>query len=103
MKYFIRKYTIPFGFFIATLLLSYQAACANSESNPPSAKRILLLYSYHPTFITSDSLLRGVRSVLDSYDITLNIEYMDSKRQNDEPYMEHLFKLLKDKMSRRAP
>ncbi|WP_455219283.1 ABC transporter substrate binding protein [Kaarinaea lacus] len=76
------------------------------ETRKPSSiqgKRVLLLYSYHPTFITSENLLAGVQSVLAPHNLALDIEFMDSKRQSDERYMNQLFALLKEKMARRDP
>jgi hypothetical protein len=36
-----------------------------------SQNRVLLLYSYHPTFASSDAILQGVRSVFDKHDLAL--------------------------------
>jgi len=88
---------------ITTLLLSSPVFCAPKTQSPLQDKRVLLLYSYHPTFITSDNLLAGVRSVLDPYNLSLDIEFMDSKRHNDELYMKQLFGLMKEKISQREP
>lgn len=49
-----------------------------------SGKRALLLYSYHATFATSAQSLRGIRSVMQSSGLELDVEYMDSKRLYDE-------------------
>lgn len=88
------------GVFIVSLIVSSVAICAQELRLPLQHKRVLLLYSYHPAFITSDILLAGVRSVLAPYNLTLDIEYMDSKRHNDERYMLQFSELLKQKMSR---
>jgi len=88
---------------ISALLLSGPVFSGPQKTSALGDKRVLLLYSYHPTFITSDNILAGVHSVLDPHNLTLDIEYMDSKRQNDERYMKQLFGLVKEKMSRRAP
>lgn len=97
------KVIILVSVLICTCLLSSQVFCIPQKTSPHGNKRVLLLYSYHPSFVTSDRLLAGVRSVLDAHNLTMDIEYMDSKRQNDERYMKQLFGLIKEKMSRRVP
>jgi len=89
--------------FFAVLVVSTVAVCAPKIQSPLQHKRILLLYSYHPTFITSDILLAGVRSVLAPHNLTLDIEYMDSKRHSDERYMQQLLGILKEKIAQREP
>ncbi|MDH3673246.1 MAG: PAS domain S-box protein [Gammaproteobacteria bacterium] len=66
-------------------------------------KRVLLLYSYHPTFVSSEAILQGVRSVLDKHRLTLHIEYMDSKRHVDEVSRANYLRTLSYKLSQRQP
>jgi hypothetical protein len=68
-----------------------------------SQNRVLLLYSYHPTFASSDAILQGVRSVFDKHDLALHIEYMDSKRAAGEYSQEHYRHVLSHKLSQRPP
>ena len=84
-------------------MLSGLAYCTPFEQSSLPDKRVQLLYSYHPTFITSDKLLEGVVSVLNPDEVTLDIEYMDSKRHSDESYMKQLHGLIKEKISQRPP
>ena len=56
-------------------------------------KRILVLNSYHTGYVWEDSVVDGIRSVLDKSDLNLNIsyEFMDTKRHN----LEHLYDALR--------
>jgi len=89
--------------FIAMLAVSHMAICSQESQSPLQHKRVLLLYSYHPAFITSEILLDGVWSVLAPYHLTLDIEYMDSKRHSSERYVQQFAELLKEKFSHTAP
>ena len=94
---------ITAAIFLAVLIVSTVAVGAPKIQSPLQHKRILLLYSYHPTFITTDNLLAGVRSVLAPHNLTLDIEYMDSKRHSDNRYMQQLLGILKEKIAQREP
>ncbi len=77
---------------------------AAEEPGPDlSHKRVLLLFSYHPTFVSSDAILHGVRSVLDKHELTLDIEYMDSKRVLDDMSKDNFLRLLSYKLAKRPP
>ncbi len=102
MRLVIPKKILLSGLCIAVLLSGAAIANVNIQTSLQS-KKVLLLYSYHATFITSDNLLAGVRSILDKYNLNLDIEYMDSKRQNDDAYLKQLYALIKEKISRRKP
>lgn len=56
-------------------------ASAHAQSEKPK-KNVLYLNSYHNGYQWSDSILEGVRSVLDesNYKIDLQIEYLDAKK-----------------------
>jgi len=79
------------------------ANCAPESQLPLQHKRVLLLYSYHPAFITSEILLDGVWSELAPFNLTLDIEYMDSKRHSTEQYVQQFSKLLEEKISHSKP
>ena len=66
-------------------------------------KKVLLLYSYHPTFASSEPILQGVRSVLDKHKLTLHIEFMDSKRLLDEVSKTNFLRMFSYKLSKRPP
>nr|WP_321513970.1 ABC transporter substrate binding protein [uncultured Pseudodesulfovibrio sp.] len=66
-------------------------------------KSILYLNSYHHGYRWSDSILEGVRSVLDEsqYKIDLQIEYMDAKRYNYEDVTALFLRLYKEKFAKK--
>ena len=82
--------------FAAFLLVCLMAAPALAEK--PS-KSVLYLNSYHHGYRWSDSIMDGVRSVLDGsrYKIDLQIEYMDAKRYNYKDVTGMLVRLYKEK------
>jgi len=62
-------------------------------------KNVLYLNSYHHGYRWSDSILEGVRSVLDEseFKIDLQIEYMDAKKFNYEDVTGMLLRLYREK------
>lgn len=56
--------------------------------------RALLLSSYGPTFPTFMDQIQGIRSILDPAGITLDVEYMDSKRIHDQQHLSNYKALL---------
>jgi PAS domain S-box-containing protein len=57
--------------------------------------QVLLLQSYHEGFAWSDNVTRGVKRVLEAADrpIELSVQYMDTKRRNDEEHYANLLRL----------
>ena len=53
-----------------------------------------MLNSYHKGLLWSDEITRGVEETLSESGVDLYIEYMDTKRQFNPVYLEHLTKLL---------
>ena len=66
---------------------------------PLSKKNVLVLNSYHKGLSWTDSIVKGIESVLhaDSRNIDLYFEYMDTKRYYDEHYLDDLYKIYKYK------
>lgn len=63
--------------------------------------KVLLVHSYHSGFLWTDSITQGIESVLDDRsDISLHIEYLDSKKQFDDKYKELIYNLIGYKFSR---
>ena len=62
-------------------------------------KNVLYLNSYHNGYKWSDSLLEGVRTVLNNsnYKVDLQIEYMDAKKFHYDTLKENHFALFKEK------
>jgi diguanylate cyclase (GGDEF)-like protein/PAS domain S-box-containing protein len=88
----------------ALMCVAWTSLPAAGKSGPDlSHKRVLLLFSYHPTFVSSDAILHGVRSVLDKHGLTLDIEFMDSKRVLDDVSKDNFLRLLSYKLAKRQP
>jgi len=82
-----------FGFFILIPpgYLSY------AQDN--TKKEVLILNSYHRGYRWTDDITEGIESVLraESEDVSLYIEYMDTKRVSDERYFHQLHEIYKHK------
>jgi|GEM_PF-3401646 len=65
--------------------------CA-AGAEPPEKKRILVLNSYHPGYVWSDTILNGITDSLKGHEDTvdLHIEYMDTKQHHGDIYFEKL-------------
>jgi hypothetical protein len=61
---------------ILILMLSYE----NDVTADNGDTRVLMISSYSPSFMTFFHQIDGVKSVLEELDVTLDIEFMDSKR-----------------------
>ncbi|MCG8613798.1 MAG: PAS domain S-box protein, partial [Pseudomonadales bacterium] len=73
-------------------------------SNPePGHHRILLLFSYHPEFPTTDKVIAGIHSVFPQGSVELDIEFMDSKRLYDAEMQSRFLRLLQYKLAHRKP
>jgi PAS domain S-box-containing protein len=86
---------------LLVLPLYGQLSCAQEEP----AKRVLVLNSYHREFLWTDSIVKGIESVMGSEenDIGLTIEYMDTKSiKYDARYKEKLYDLYKYKYGNRT-
>lgn len=73
---------------------------ALSETNAAGAQaRVLVLNSYHDGYVWSDSILEGIRSVLDQKHASpeLYVEYLDSKRNNVNVAFAAMYDLLREK------
>ncbi len=82
-------------FIITTVLPGYTASSPSTilESEIPS---VLILHSYHPGFIWTESISVGLRSILEKadFEIDVHIEYMDTKVYLPEimfPQLEQLY------------
>ena len=85
------------------LLLPVSSAMSQQGNALQDGKRVLLLYSYTPSFPTSRLIHEGVRSVLDSAGLALDEEFMDSRRQSDDEGRRHYRDWLAYKLSRAQP
>lgn len=66
---------------------------ASGYKTPSNIKQVLVLNSYHPEYVWGDSVIKGIRSVVDAADVELYVryEYMDTKHHRPG----QLFPLLK--------
>lgn len=63
------------------------------------SKHILLLHSYNKGLFWSDEVSKGVEAVLEPYkEYQLTTEYMDTKKNEDPEYLNHLYTLFKAKL-----
>jgi len=87
---------MPRVLLILLLLLPFGAAAdqvSETKDEYTEELNVLLLHSYHTGFKWTDDITHGVKEALGEQ-VTLFIEYMDTKRQFDESYLDALSDLL---------
>lgn len=84
------------------MLLCLSAVHASSEPRL-NTKRVLVLYSYDPSFPTSGKILAGVLSAFGSNQPIIDQEFLDSKRLWDEKSQALSFRQLQHKYQQRPP
>ncbi|RVT46008.1 EAL domain-containing protein [Rheinheimera sediminis] len=84
------------------LLLCLSPVHASSELEL-NTKRVLILYSYDPSFPTSGKILAGVLSAFGSNLPVIDQEFLDSKRLWDQQSQNLSFQLLRHKYQDRPP
>lgn len=95
MQALLRKLLL--GVFLVPVMSS-----AQTETNFAD-KRILLIYSYHPSFPTSKKVIDGLKSAFGTNAPVIDIKYMDTKRLNDETINQHFLTLTRYKLQTRQP
>ncbi len=88
---------------VTLLLLMLMPFSTINAQEDLTDKRVLLLYSYHPSFPSSQNILTGIREGFGSHAPVIDIEYMDSKRLNDQVSRQNYFDFLSYKLSNRSP
>ena len=69
-------------------------------ANP--SKDVLLIHSYHKGYVWTDDISKTIeKNFADYKDIELTTVYMDTKRIDDDSYLETLFKLYKQEFDGR--
>jgi len=65
------------------------------------SKKILILHSYHKDYPWTDSIERGIKDALlkSNIKIIFDVEYMDTKKNNDSLYFDELFRIYKKKFN----
>jgi PAS domain S-box-containing protein len=62
-------------------------------------KNILLISSYNSRFPTYFQQINGIKSILDTTDVNLDVEFLDSKRFTNPATYDLFYKLLKNKLA----
>ncbi|MEI7843690.1 MAG: ABC transporter substrate binding protein [Gallionellaceae bacterium] len=83
------------GNFIITLCVILCATCSVVRADDD----VLLLNSYHSGFEWTENIMSGIRSTLSDSPtpVNLSIEFMDTKRRNDEAHFQNLYQLFANK------
>ena len=97
MRECFKKMIVPV--FSVVLLFLVQASAVCAEVPPHENRKILFLSSYHPGFPTFFDQVEGLRSVLDSRNAHLDMEFMDSKRFDSAETKELFHKSLSNKLA----
>lgn len=66
-------------------------------------KQVLLISSYNSRFPTFFQQINGIKSVFDTANVSLDVEFMDRKRFTDQTTFEIFYKSLKNKLIRCVP
>jgi len=93
-------------FKLSMLILVFIFIClfADNKAKGDERKRILVINSYHPTYVWTKEMIKGIESTLADHDpsIELYIEYMDTKRLKTKELYEDFYNLYKHKSVRYA-
>jgi signal transduction histidine kinase len=81
------------------ILLLCFIALTGQDCQAERKKRILVLHSYHQGLEWTDNITKGIQSVISPYHelFELQYEYLDTKRNSDEDYMEYMSKFITTK------
>ncbi len=87
------------GIWLSLCLMSQMSEAA---SDTLSKKKVLVLNSYHKGLSWTDSIVKGIESVLKpgNSQVELHFEYMDTKRYYGEQYTLELYAMYKHKFSK---
>ncbi len=80
---------------VAVVFIIFFICLSSTEAS--AKKHILVLNSYHQGLSWTDSIVKGIESIItaEGYDIELHFEYMDTKRYFHEDYFQKLYQLYK--------
>jgi two-component system, cell cycle sensor histidine kinase and response regulator CckA len=83
---------------LLTLYVQTPSPAVAADAGEGDKKAVLVVNSYHPGYVWSDDVVRGVQSVFDKDDsVELFLEYLDTKRHLDEAYLRQVEQLLRHK------
>jgi diguanylate cyclase (GGDEF)-like protein len=89
-------------FFIILILLFNGFNSVKGLSKLDSKRKILVINSYNEGYKWSDDIVTGIESKFDEFneEFEISLEFMDTKRVNDEIYLNNLYELYKNKFSK---
>ena len=84
---------------LATTTVICLLISGTAQAQPERGRNVLVINSYHPTYIWTKWVVDAIESALEQYKhgILLDIEYMDTKHFNDPEHYENLYMLYKHK------
>ncbi|UGA57506.1 ABC transporter substrate binding protein [Vibrio sp. VB16] len=97
MSFLRKEYPLIYLVFLSGLLLLL--TISKVHASEAIKKHLLLIYSYHPTFATTDKVLEGLRTGLGDLDVNIDVEFMDSKSTNNDISQKNFYTSLKYKLS----
>lgn len=100
---FIKTKFTPFSWLLPLLLFSVFISTSSQPALAVHQKRVLLLSSYHPAFPTFFEQVNGIKAAFEGENIELDIEFMDSKRFDNETNIDNFFQSLSYKLSQLPP
>lgn len=77
--------------FIISIILSGSTLVYGEETSEAPTKKILVFHSYHQGLSWTDEFQRGIEEGLESENVEITVEYMDSYRYNYKSYKKELF------------
>jgi signal transduction histidine kinase/CheY-like chemotaxis protein/HPt (histidine-containing phosphotransfer) domain-containing protein len=81
--------------FLVTFLMP---AALSADQGLLDKRHVFVLNSYHPGYLWSDNIIRGIHSVFDEDDaVELVIEYLDTKHYSDTAYFDKVLELYRTK------
>lgn len=99
MRGTLGKISFPSRLLGALLAVVFMIAQPVLAMEPRTA---LLISSYHPGFPTFFNQIEGIRSVLDGAAVSLDVEFMDSKRYYQDKYLKNFHRSLSSKLTGRS-
>lgn len=88
---------------VLILIIMYLSLHINDALADDQVRNVLFISSYNENFETVPYQIDGIKSVLLKNNFHLDVEYMDSKRFNDEKSRKIFYDMLQYKMSTLAP
>ncbi len=81
--------------FTVIFVLALWSVLAQAQSQPA---KILVVHSYHQGFFWTDAFQRGFASAVEGHELNTRVLYLDSKRNQSQPFLEQLYSLYQTKL-----